>query len=102
MRITVCKASEIKPGQGKPFRVGDKSIAIFNSAGKYYAIDDYCSHMGAPLSGGMLAGKEITCEWHGATFDLESGRATCAPAKGDICAYQVFLSGEDLEIEIDV
>lgn len=100
MIFRLAKIDEIKPGQAKPIDVGGKTIAVFNVKGQFYAVDDACSHMGAPLCNGFLAGKTITCEWHGATFNLESGEAECAPAKGNIVAYKVSLDGEYLVIDL--
>ena len=96
----ICKADELQPGQGKSVRVKNKCIAVFNVKGEYYAVDDSCSHMGAPLANGMLAGKSITCEWHGACFDLETGEALEGPSRGDIEAYKVIRHDDDLEIDL--
>lgn len=101
MRFKIAQIDEIKPGQGKSIQLNGKAIALFNVKGYYYAIDDSCSHMGAPLANGMLAGKSVTCEWHGASFDLASGEALNSPARGNITAYKVFVDGQNLEIEID-
>lgn len=101
MRVKVANIEELKPGQSKALNLNGKAIALFNVKGTFYAVEDVCSHMGAPLANGMLAGKTITCEWHGATFDLETGAAVEGPARGDITAYQVYVQGDDVELEID-
>jgi nitrite reductase/ring-hydroxylating ferredoxin subunit len=71
--VKVAKTDEIVPGQGKIIEVGGKKIALFNVEGSFYAIDDTCTHRGGPLSEGVFDGKEITCPWHGATYDVTSG-----------------------------
>ena len=98
--VRVAHISELKPGQGKAVKVNNKDIALFNVKGQYYAVDDYCTHKGAPLSQGMLGDKTVTCEWHGATFDLCNGAALTAPATVGITAYEVRLSGEFVEIKV--
>jgi 3-phenylpropionate/trans-cinnamate dioxygenase ferredoxin subunit len=98
--VKVCKSDELKPGQGKSVRVGDRSIAIFNVNGEFFAVDDSCTHMGAPLAKGMLAGKSITCEWHGACFDLQTGAALEGPTRGDLQSYKVIVNDDDLEIDV--
>lgn len=49
------------------------SLALFNIAGQFYAIDDSCPHQGASLCGGKLEGRVIQCCAHGLRFDLASG-----------------------------
>lgn len=101
MRVKIATVNDLKPGQAKGLDINGRAIALFNVKGSYYAVDDVCSHMGAPLHNGMLAGKSITCEWHGASFNLETGEVEDGPARGDITAYKVIIDGEDLFIDID-
>ena len=49
---TVAKVGSIPDGQGITVAVGDRLIAVFNSCGSYFAIDDMCPHMGASLGAG--------------------------------------------------
>jgi nitrite reductase/ring-hydroxylating ferredoxin subunit len=46
----------------------------FVSDGTYYAIDDFCPHMGASLAGGCLDGNVVTCPWHGWQYDIRCGK----------------------------
>ena len=39
---------------------------------------DFCQHLGGPL---VCEGGEFRCEWHGATFDRETGRRLTGPAR---------------------
>src|SRR6195256_2249186 len=38
-----------------------------------FAIEDRCPHMGFPLHQGTVEAGLVTCHWHHARFDLESG-----------------------------
>ena len=98
--VTVVKASELKPGQGKAVEIGGKTIAVFNAGGTFYATDDSCSHVGGPLSEGSLSGTTVTCPWHGAEFDVTCGKHLSAPAPGDVGCYKVQVSGEDVQVEV--
>jgi hypothetical protein len=44
---TVAKVGDIAPGQGQAFPVNGRMVAVFNEDGKFFAIDDFCPHMGA-------------------------------------------------------
>lgn len=49
------------------------SVALFNIADSFYAVDDSCPHQGASLCRGRLEGRVIQCCAHGLRFDLASG-----------------------------
>ncbi|MCP5094351.1 MAG: Rieske (2Fe-2S) protein [Chloroflexi bacterium] len=48
-------------------------IAFFRVEDKVYAIDNRCPHMGFPLDKGSVKDGILTCHWHHARFDMESG-----------------------------
>jgi len=98
--VKVAKTDEIVPGQGKMVEVSGKKIALFNVEGSIYAIDDTCTHRGGPLSEGVLNGKEVTCPWHGATYDVTTGDALGPPAPKGVARYNVRVEGSSIEVEI--
>lgn len=98
--VKVAAAAEIPPGKARAVDAGGKRIALFNIDGKFYAIDDTCTHKGGPLSEGLVAGTEVTCPWHGAVFDVTRGTVLGAPAPRNVAHYEVRVSGEDIEVEL--
>ncbi len=66
--------SEIPTGGAKSVELDEgRTIALFNDAGKIYATDNQCPHMGYPLTRGVIRHGILTCDWHGRSFDLEAG-----------------------------
>lgn len=98
--VKVFKASDLAPGRCRSVEAGGLKIAIFNIKGTLYAIEDSCSHLGAPLSLGFPGKDSISCEWHGATFDLRTGEPLSPPARTPVAVYNVRINGEDVEVEI--
>jgi 3-phenylpropionate/trans-cinnamate dioxygenase ferredoxin component len=98
--VAVAKISEIPQQSIKRVDVAGKRIALFNLGGHFYALADDCTHEGGPLSEGEIQGGEVECPWHGARFDIKSGKVTLDPAADDVARYNVRVSGEDVEIEI--
>jgi nitrite reductase/ring-hydroxylating ferredoxin subunit len=49
------------------------TVALFAHDDRVYAVDNRCPHMGFPLEQGTLQDGILTCHWHHARFDLESG-----------------------------
>jgi nitrite reductase/ring-hydroxylating ferredoxin subunit len=98
--VKVAKTDEIVPGQGKMIEVGGKKIALFNVEGCFHAIDDTCTHRGGPLSEGVLDGKQVTCPWHGAIYDVTTGEVLGPPAPKGVARYNVRAQDTDIEVEI--
>ena len=97
----VCNESDI-PANGKYAAfVGDEEVLIVRSDGRLYAIRDCCSHQEFPLSHGIVKGKVIKCKAHGAEFDMESGKALCAPAHVPIDVFQLEVVDGKIYVELD-
>ena len=98
--VKVAGTAEIPPGQGKAVDVGGHKVAVFNVDGSYCAIGDACTHQGAPLSDGFVSDNIVTCPWHGAKFDLTSGKALSPPASGGVACYKARVTDYSVDIEI--
>ena len=48
-------------------------ILVIYDRGRVFALDNRCPHMGFPLERGSVEDGILTCHWHHARFDLESG-----------------------------
>jgi len=77
--VEVAKISEIPSGKMKHTEVNGKEIMIANVNGKFYALTDRCGHMNAILSMGNLTGNTVTCPFHGAKFDVTTGKKLTEP-----------------------
>jgi nitrite reductase (NADH) small subunit len=71
--VKVAKEGELPEGGAMPVRVGERSIALFNVGGKYYATENTCQHLGGPLGEGSLKGSVVTCPWHSWQYDVRTG-----------------------------
>lgn len=77
--VEAAKVDEIPSGKMKHIENNGKEIVIANVNGKFYALDDRCAHMNAPLSMGNLTANIVTCPFHGAKFDVTSGKKIAEP-----------------------
>jgi nitrite reductase/ring-hydroxylating ferredoxin subunit len=66
-------ASELPEGDRRTVIVGANTIVLFNSHGRLFAVDNRCPHMGFPLDRGTVQDCILTCHWHHARFDLQTG-----------------------------
>jgi nitrite reductase (NADH) small subunit/3-phenylpropionate/trans-cinnamate dioxygenase ferredoxin subunit len=96
----VCDDRELQPGQGRAFWVEGRSIALFNVGGKFYAMENECTHEGGPLGDGLLRGERVLCPWHGAEFDVTTGAALSPPADFGVETFRVVVEGGEVRIEL--
>lgn len=98
--VTIAKVSETPPGTISYHEVGDRRIALCNANGRFYAIDDVCTHDGGPLNQGRLEDHLVECPRHGAKFDVTNGRAVVLPAVRPVRTYQVQVEGDEVKVEV--
>lgn len=98
--VKVGKVEDLAPGKMMQVIVGDQRILLANVDGRYYAIDDTCTHEDASLSAGSLRGALVKCPLHGSRFDVRTGRAMEEPAEEDLKTYAVRLEGESILIDV--
>lgn len=98
--VRVASLSELAPGTLKAVTIGDVPVCLANADGTVYAFRDNCSHKDFPLHLGELEGTRLTCEWHGAQFDITSGRAVRIPAIKPIRTYEVKVEGDDILVAV--
>ena len=72
--IRVASVDELKEKGCIVVNGHDGPIAVFHhDDGQVHAVDNRCPHMGFPLHRGTIKDGILTCHWHHADFDLESG-----------------------------
>ena len=95
-----CKQDDVPEGQMKLVEVDEQLVILFQVDGKFYCIDDICTHDGGTLSDGDIEGCEIECPRHGAKFDIRSGKALTMPATQDTRSHEVKIVGDELAVKI--
>jgi 3-phenylpropionate/trans-cinnamate dioxygenase ferredoxin subunit len=95
----IANVSDVAPGTTQRVVVEGQEILVCNVDGNFFAIEDVCTHDGAPLDQGDLEGPCIVCPRHGATFDVRTGAALTLPAVIPLITYDV--SVDDGGVYID-
>jgi 3-phenylpropionate/trans-cinnamate dioxygenase ferredoxin subunit len=100
-RFFVGKASDIPNGKMIHLMIDKKKdILVVNVRGIYYAISNICSHKGARLHEGRLDGKELICPWHGAKWDVTSGKMMLFPDKlKSLRSFKVSIENDNVYVE---
>ena len=97
--VKVANKNDIQPSHMKEVQFDGENICLVNVEGKYYAINNICTHEGGPLADGTLEGYEVECPWHGSKFDVRTGEVTSPPASEPEPTYQVKLDGNSVLIK---
>jgi nitrite reductase/ring-hydroxylating ferredoxin subunit len=72
----VGRASELTPGRV----MGTGRYAVGNASGTLFAVGRRCRHLRADLAGGSIDDDGcLVCPWHGAKYDVETGRMVRGP-----------------------
>ena len=71
---TVAKVGDIPERQGRCFPVNGTMVGLFLHNGEYFAINDFCPHMGASLSDSPVSEDgSVMCSWHAWCFSIKDG-----------------------------
>ena len=82
--VHVARCELIPPREGRAVWIGDREIAIFNTADGFLATDNQCPHKGGPLCDGIVTGRSVVCPLHAWKINLESG-AVERPGSAGAC-----------------
>ncbi|MGH8933650.1 MAG: Rieske (2Fe-2S) protein [Egibacteraceae bacterium] len=72
-RVRVGTVAELEADGLRVVPAGQATVVVFWHAGRPYAMDNRCPHLGFPLHRGTVRDGVVTCHWHHAKFDLAGG-----------------------------
>ena len=98
--VKVAGFDQCLPGNILQVEAGEFKIVLANVAGEIYALEDRCSHKDYPLSEGDLEGSQLECVYHGAKFDVCTGRATQLPAIKPVRSFAVDVRELNIFVQI--
>ena len=94
--VRVADAEECPAGALLRVEIEGTDVVLANVDGDYYALLDRCSHQDYPLSDGELEGTRLECIYHGARFDVCTGRAVQLPAIRPVKTFEVEVRDGDV------
>ncbi len=98
--VTVGRVEEVPAGRGATVELKQgRELALYNVGGRFYAVENFCPHKGAPLADGRLCDMSVTCDWHGWRFDVATGACLNRPGES-IEAYEVVIEDGWIKIRV--
>lgn len=98
--VRVATLDEVPPGKLLGVEVNGRRVCLANVEGEVYAFQDNCTHKDFPLSAGELDEHRLECAWHGARFDVRTGRAVALPAIKPVKTFEVKVEGEAIYVTV--
>lgn len=101
LRLRVCAADAVGPGESRAFAVEGVAVPILvtNVDGTHYATSSVCPHEDVSLEDGERCGLWLACPGHGYEFDLATGRCAHDPSLR-LPRYPVFISDGHLYVDL--
>ena len=98
--VRVAGIDEIVQGKGKELDVNGVKIALFNVAGKYYAIEALCRHQDGSLAPGRIDGEIVECPLHSWHYNLTTGKLIDYVDGVNLLTYPVNVEGNQIYVDI--
>ncbi len=98
-QVRLCKLDAVPQGELRQFYAGELELLVINSNGRYHCLAARCTHAGAPLVEGELAGDVLICPWHYSHFRISDGLVLRGPAEKSLKVYPGDVKGDYLFVE---
>jgi 3-phenylpropionate/trans-cinnamate dioxygenase ferredoxin subunit len=99
-RTEIGKVTDFPENSMIPVDIAGREILIIHQNGTFYALPNQCTHAKFPLHDGELLEGKVKCQYHGATYDLQTGRPTL-PAVKKIALYTVTVENTTVYVNLE-
>lgn len=99
--IDVAALDAVPEGEARGLEVDGEEIVLCNVEGEIYALQGRCTHQDLPLDGGAVEDGVLTCDWHGAEFDVCTGGVKTLPATRGLRTYETRVRDGRVYVVVD-
>jgi nitrite reductase/ring-hydroxylating ferredoxin subunit len=97
--VTVGRADDFGLG-GHFVKVEGRHVALYRLRDGFHAIDNLCLHEAGPLCEGTIdRNDEVTCPWHGWSYEIRTGRLTQDPTIG-VTTHEVRVDDGNVQVKL--
>jgi 3-phenylpropionate/trans-cinnamate dioxygenase ferredoxin component len=88
-------------GEARVVDVNGAAFVLCLHEGEVCALHGICTHEDLSLDGGIVEDGVLTCPWHGARYDVRTGRVLALPAVRPLRVYRARVDdGGRIPVEI--
>lgn len=100
-QYVLMRADALAPSNMARLVVGNLPICLVHADdGRFYAIEDRCSHENYPLSEGELHQYTVECPQHGSRFDVRTGEALNLPAILPVATFEAEVIDDEVVVDL--
>jgi nitrite reductase/ring-hydroxylating ferredoxin subunit len=94
----VATKDELPDGEMIGVNAGTLKVCLAQIDGKYYAVNDVCTHFATRLSSGELFSDEleVQCPLHDSKFSFVDGKPNQVPADKPVAVYEVKVVDDEI------
>lgn len=92
--------SDLQEGKLHAVEVDGEPVCLIKLEDGIFAFTDNCTHISGPINKGQFDGCTVTCPWHGARFDVRTGKVLRGPARQDLYTYQVKVEDDSVYVAL--
>ena len=92
--------SDLQDGKLHAVEVDGEPVCLIKLEDGIFAFTDNCTHISGPINEGQFDGCAVTCPWHGARFDVRTGKVLRGPARQDLYTYQVKVEDDSVYVAL--
>jgi nitrite reductase/ring-hydroxylating ferredoxin subunit len=98
--VRVAATADVPEGEMRGYEIGHVQVGIANVEGRFHAFHDCCTHQQYTLSESFLMGERVTCDFHGAQFDLRTGEVLALPATKPLPIFDLEVRGDEIWVAV--
>ncbi|MCA9611008.1 MAG: Rieske (2Fe-2S) protein [Myxococcales bacterium] len=97
--VPIAELDDVPPDGRRCFQHEDKKLVVFRVGDDVHVLEDFCPHVGAPLSEGKREALTIECPWHHVVYSLTTGAALSEPSWGPASRFPARVVDGVIEID---
>ncbi len=98
-KYNISNLKDLENFQMTSFNTEEYSVCITKITDRFFAFNNICTHMGAPLHKGKITNEYVQCPWHGCKFNYKNGN--CLNNNMKLETYEIVEENKNLFLIID-
>jgi len=99
-REMIYASADLEEGAMVEVEVHGKQLLLIRKEGEVRGLSGRCTHYGAPLVKGVLGKTTVTCPFHGACFNIDTGDIEDFPGLSSLVKYEVVEDGGGIYLSL--
>ena len=100
MELKIGDLDELRSKSVQCISVDQRQFVLIYYHQAFYALDNTCPHTFASLCTGTLRGDQLVCPWHGAEFNIASGKSFSPLTPKGTNSYPVIVRNQSVFIDL--